>query len=382
MLFLQLSLAKAQSISGVEMSQEGKNVVVEYVLEASASQEILLYLSQDGGKTFSKPLQKVSGDVGMGVTSGQKRIVWNVLEEVPELVGDSIVFMVEIAEGLLLGAFDSVAINDFTVIADTTNPIVDTGAAAEIDRPRIEWVAIPSGSFMMGSLDIETNRENNEGPRHPVILRGFKMSKYEVTFAQFQAFIEATGYVTDAEKEGWSWVWAGSEWKKEIGLSWKTDEEGQLRNSNHKNYPAINVSWNDATAFAKWMGCRLPTEAEWEYACRAGTATPFYTGVYLNSSQANFDMNIRQTKPVGSYAPNPWGLYDMHGNASEWCSDWYGDYSSYSQTNPSGPASGSNRVHRGGSWGHNGGGCRSAVRGINAPSNRGHSVGFRLVVPS
>jgi formylglycine-generating enzyme required for sulfatase activity len=266
--------------------------------------------------------------------------------------------------------------------AGTTRTNTTTTTSQLPGRPAVEWVNIPAGAFMMGSPDSETDRVNDEGPRHQVTLSGFKMSKYEVTFAQFQAFIAATGYETDAEKEGWSWVWTGSEWKKESGLSWKTDEKGQLRNSNHKNYPVINVSWNDATAFAKWMGCRLPTEAEWEYACRAGTATPFYTGVYLNSSQANFNMNVGQTKPVGSYAPNAWGLYDMHGNVAEWCSDWYGDYSSYSQTNPIGPASGSDRVLRGGSWYGFGRYCRSADRINRDPSYRDYGFGFRLVVPS
>ena len=251
-------------------------------------------------------------------------------------------------------------------------------------RPRIEWVAIPAGTFMMGSPGSEAYRESDEGPQHQITLSGFKMSKYEVTFAQFQAFIAATGYLTDAERKGWSWVVRGGEWKIESGLSWKTDENGQLRNSNHKNYPVIYVSWNDATAFAQWMGCRLPTEAEWEYACRAGTTTAFYLGSTLNSSEANFNQPYAQTRPVGSYAPNAWGLFDMHGNVSEWCSDWYGDYSSYPQTNPTGPASGSNRVLRGGSWGGDGDGryCRSANRGDGDPSTRGSGIGFRLVVPN
>ncbi len=288
------------------MSQEGKTLVVEYVLEASEPQEILLYLSQDGGKTFSKPLQKVSGDVGKGIVPGNKRMVWNVLEELPELVGDNVVFMVEIAEGLIWEAKNG--------------------------RPRMEWVSIPAGTFTMGSPSYETDRRSNEGPQHSVSLSGFKMSKYEVTFAQYDAFCEATNLQ-------------------------KPDDNGWGRG----NRPVINVDWNDATAFAQWMGCRLPTEAEWEYACRAGTTSPFNTGSCLGSSQANYDGNspystcgkgtyLQKTMPVGSYAPNAWGLYDMHGNVWEWCSDWYGDYSSSPQTNPKGPSSGSNRVLRGGGW--------------------------------
>ena len=326
-LVLPLTWVKAQSVSGVEMSQVGKTVVVEYVLQASEPQEILLYLSTDGGKTFSKPLQKVSGDVGKGIAPGNKRMVWNVLEELPELVGDNIVFMVEIAEGLIWEAKNG--------------------------RPRMEWVAIPAGTFMMGSPSYEEYRYDNEGPQHSVSLSGFKMSKYEVTFAQYDTFCAATGRQ-------------------------KPDDYGWGRG----NRPVINVDWNDATAFAQWMGCRLPTEAEWEYACWAGTTTPYHTGSSLNSSQANFNSNVGQTEPVGSYSPNAWGLYDMHGNVLEWCSDWYGDYSSGAQTNPKGPSSGSYRVLRGGSWINIGRECRSANRDGDVRSGRYFNLGFRLVVPS
>jgi len=220
-------------------------------------------------------------------------------------------------------------------------------------RPAVEWVSIPAGTFTMGSPSYETNRWD-EGPQHSVSLSGFKMSKYEVTFAQYDTFCDATG----REKPG------DNAWGR-------------------GNMPVINVSWEDATAFAQWMGCRLPTEAEWEFACRAGTTTPFNTGSSLNSSQANVNDEVEQTKPVGSYAPNAWGLHDMHGNVWEWCSDWYGSYSVGAQTNPKGPSSGSNRVLRGGSWGgYEGWYCRSASRLGNGPSRSDTGIGFRLVVPS
>jgi len=222
---------------------------------------------------------------------------------------------------------------------------------AKNGRPRMEWVAIPAGTFMMGSPSSEAGREIDEGPQHQVTLSGFKMSKYEVTFAQYDAFCEATGRSKPFDN-GWG----------------------------RANRPVINVSWHDATAFAQWMGCRLPTEAEWEYACRAGTTTAYHTESTLNSSQANF--NSGKTQPVGSYAPNAWGLFDMHGNVWEWCSDWYGSYSSSAQTNPGGPASGSTRVLRGGSWGNGGWDCRSANRYYYDPSGRNNHDGFRLVVPS
>ena len=228
----------------------------------------------------------------------------------------------------------------------------------------IEWVDIPAGTFTMGSPEHEEERYDNEGPQHSVSLSEFKMSKYEVTFAQYDAFCATTGRQKPSDF-GWG----------------------------RGNRPVIDVDWNDATAFAEWMGCRLPTEAEWEYACRAGSTSPFNTGSCLSSSQANYNGNypystcakgtfLQKTMPVGSYSPNAWGLYDMHGNVWEWCSDWYGDYSSSPQTNPKGPSSGSDRVLRGGSWYDFGGYCRSANRNGGEPSYRGNDIGFRLVVPS
>jgi formylglycine-generating enzyme required for sulfatase activity len=190
------------------------------------------------------------------------------------------------------------------------------------------------------------------------------MSKYEITFEQYDAFCAATGRRKPSDY-GWG----------------------------RGNRPVINVDWNDATAFAEWMGCRLPTEAEWEYACRAGTETPFNVGDCLSTFMANYDGNnpyhscpsgtyLEMTNEVGSYSPNAWGLYDMHGNVYEWCSDWYGDYSSSAQTNPEGPSSGSYRVLRGGGWRFHGRYCRSAYRYYGEPSTRYYNLGFRLVVPS
>jgi len=328
----------AQSVSQVEISQIGKTMVVEYVLEAIDAQEILLYLSQDGGVTFSKPLEKVSGDIGRGVLPGKKRIVWNVLEEIPELVGDNVVFLVQIAEGLIWEAKNG--------------------------KPRMEWVVIPAGTFMMGSPNNEQERAIDEGPQHSVTLSGFNMSKYEVSFAQYDAFCDATGRQKPKDN-GWG----------------------------RGNQPVINVNWYDARAFAQWMGCRLPTEAEWEYACRAGTTTPFNAGNCLNNRQDNYNgnypylnctkgSNLKKNSSVGSYASNAWGLYDMHGNVWEWCSDWYGNYSSSFVSNPTGQVSGSYRILRGGSWYFSGGSCRSASRGAVDPSRYNNYIGFRVVAPN
>lgn len=259
----------------------------------------------------------------------------------------------------------------------------------------IEWADIPAGTFIMGSPTSEVDRSDDE-TQHKVTLSAFKMSKHEVTIAQFKAFVDATGYVTDADKgtggvDG-SAIWTGSEFEFKAGVNWKCDVNGNPRPDSEYNHPVIHVSWNDATAFAQWMGCRLPTEAEWEYACRAGTTTPFNTGSNLTTAQANYDGNYpynnnakgeyrEKTMPVGSFAANAYGLFDMHGNVWEWCSDWYGAYSTSAQTNPKGASSGSDRVLRGGGWYNFAIYCRAAFRGYITPDSRNGNLGFRLVSP-
>jgi len=234
-------------------------------------------------------------------------------------------------------------------------------SAVSAQKPTIEWVDIPAGTFTMGSPKGEMEREKNE-TQHQVTLSAFKMSKYEITFEQYDRFCEATG-------------------RK------KPDDSGWGRDSR----PVMRVSWDDAKAFAEWMGCRLPTEAEWEYACRAGTTTPFYTGTNLTTEQANYNGNypyyknpkgayIDRTVRVGNYEPNPWGLYDMHGNVWEWCSDWLGDYPTLPQTNPQGPSTGTVRVLRGGSWFSYAAYCRSAFRDSRDPNTHYDDFGFRLVL--
>jgi len=260
-------------------------------------------------------------------------------------------------------------------------------------KPVIEWEDIPGGNFIMGSPTSEPGRQDNE-TQHKVILSDYKIGKYEITISQFKAFIDATGYLTDAEKGSGgtvgSVIWNGTEFVYQANVNWKYNEMGNLRPSAEYNFPVVHVSWNDAKAFADWMDCRLPTEAEWEYACRVGTTTPFYTGNNLKTSQSNFDGTLSYNKNakgdfrrkvlcVGSLTPNEWGLYDMHGNVCEWCSDWYSDYSTEVQTNPTGPASGMRKVTRGGGWIYNAGRCRSADRGSEFPAHRCCYRGFRLV---
>jgi formylglycine-generating enzyme required for sulfatase activity len=227
-------------------------------------------------------------------------------------------------------------------------------------KPTIEFVEIPAGTFTMGSPTTEVDRYDDE-VQHEVTVSAFKMSKFEVTFEQYDLFCEATGRV-------------------------KPKDEGFGRGK----LPVIHVSWVDANAFATWIGARLPTEAEWEYACRAGATTPFYTGKNISTNQANFDGSSpynkgekgiyrKKTMPVGSFEPNAFGLYDMHGNVWEWCSNFYAPYSKDPQIDPKGPEKGIYHPIRGASWFFPSRFCRSARRGTNVPDYHGDDLGFRLV---
>ncbi len=271
------------------------------------------------------------------------------------------------------------------------------------------FVLIRGGVFTMGSPEGEVGRAEAKAfyqkyseTQHKVGVSNFSMSRYAVTVAEFRKFVEATGHQTDAEKGGGSWIWNGSEAVKTAGVNWRYGVSGSVRPLSEENHPVVHVSWNDAVAYSKWFSTktgkhfRLPTEAEREYACRAGSGTPFNTGENLTTDQANYDGNYpynnnpkgvyrENTVPVNSFAPNAWGLYNMHGNVLEWCSDWIsGTYyddckANGTVTNPAGPATGSGRVLRGGSWRGSAGSCRSANRGSRTPGFRSSSVGFRLV---
>ena len=266
----------------------------------------------------------------------------------------------------------------------------------------MKFVEIPSGSFMMGggisASEVASHyggkeeSYKDEYPQHSVtVSKPFFMQTMEVTVGQWRSFVQDTGYKTEAETGGGARVWTGKEWEKKEGTFWDNPMFNQSGNN-----PVTCVSLNDVQAFLKWLNrkeantYRLPTEAEWEYAARAGTKTPFYTGDCLSTEQANYNGNYpgkgcnkgtnrEKTTRVGTFSPNPWGLYDMHGNVFEWCQDWYGHYPSGPVTDPTGPSSGADRrVVRGCSWVSIHKDCRSAKRFRPPPDYRCSHLGFRL----
>ncbi len=228
---------------------------------------------------------------------------------------------------------------------------------------KMQMILIPAGEFIMGSPSSEKERDNNEAQHKVRITKPFYLAKYEVTQEQWEAVMG--------------------------------NNPSHFKGARN---PVERVSWNDCQNFIEKLnrivpgdGFRLPTEAEWEYAARAGTTTPFHYGNSLSSNQANFRGNYPyggaskgpdrgKTLPVGTFSPNSFGLYDIHGNVYEWCSDWYDKnyYNNSPVNDPKGPGSGSEgRVLRGGSWVGYAGFCRSAVRNWTYPDYGDDFFGFR-----
>jgi formylglycine-generating enzyme required for sulfatase activity len=230
----------------------------------------------------------------------------------------------------------------------------------------MKLVLIPKGTFMMGSPENEEGRNQDETQHEVTISKDYYLGVHEVTQAQYEKVMHKNS----------------------------SHFQGAIVGGENAGLPVENVSWDDAVEFCKKLSdlpeekkagreYRLPTEAEWEYACRAGSKTaysfddeegllPEYCWFKRNSS--------RRTHTVGLLEPNAWGLYDMHGNVWEWCSDWYGDYPKGAVSDPTGPKEGSRRVRRGGCWGYEAAGCRSAFRSRFHPSFRSSSLGFRLAL--
>lgn len=228
-------------------------------------------------------------------------------------------------------------------------------SAAALAQPPEGMVLIEGGTFHMG---IEGGKDN---PRHEVTVSSFYMDATEVTNAEYKAFCEAN--------------------KRTLPIFWGMDV---FRSGDDwPDHPIVGVSHSAAKAYAEWAGKRLPTEAEWEYACRAGTTTRWICGkdpADLGEYAWFRDNAGMKTHPVGEKKPNAYGLHDMHGNVSERCADWQGPYTSEEVSDPSGPETGDARVHRGGAWCFGERVCQSPLRSWLEPTYRFSSLGFRVVL--
>ena len=232
----------------------------------------------------------------------------------------------------------------------------------------MKLVLIPEGTFMMGSPESEEGRKENETQHEVTISKDYYLGVYEVTQAQYE---------------------------KVMGKN-PSHFQGAIVGNENADLPVENVSWHDAVEFCKKLSdlpeekkagrvYRLPTEAQWEYACRAGSKTTYSfddeEGLLPEYGWFNRNSSNR-THTVGLLEPNAWGLYDMHGNVWEWCSDWYDEYPKGAVSDPTGPKQGSIRVYRGGCWYFGAAICRSAIRYGNSPVDRVISIGFRLALSS
>ena len=268
-------------------------------------------------------------------------------------------------------------------------------------------VVIPVGDFRMGSSSREDGRSNSEGPRHTVrFVTGFALARTEITVGQFRAFILATGYETDARREGYSHIYADSTGRvtRRKGITWRNDFAGHDALDSH---PVLHVSWHDASAYAAWLAeatglpYRLPSEAEFEYAIRGGTETPYWWGDGSPASPvtnlagegditrrrrtwdepfADYSDGYWGPAPVGSFVTNPFGLYDLGGNVAEWVEDcWHGSYTRAPRDGRAWVNVGCDRrVVRGGFWGSSPKRSRSAFRLAGSPDQRGPHLGFRV----
>ncbi len=309
---------RAQTVSNVAAEQQGNALLIHYNLTTDNPCEVSLFVSLTDGKTWTGPLLRVSGDVGKDISGGSHTIRWEVLEEMEQLVGSGI---------------------QFKVVGSGKKPYEH------------EMVFVKGGTFMMGSND----GEDDERSVHQVTLTDFSIGKFEVTQAQWRTVM-------------------GSNPSKFAGCD---------------QCPVEQVSWDDVQQFITTLNSktgknyRLPTEAEWEYAARGGNQSRGYT--YSGSNDIGSvawcnENSGSKTHAVGQKQANQLEIYDMSGNVWEWCSDWYGTYSSSPVVSPSGASSGQFRVARGGSWIGIPRFCRVALRYFINPDSRGSGLGFRLVL--
>jgi formylglycine-generating enzyme len=264
----------------------------------------------------------------------------------------------------------------------------------------------------MGDESVWAYPEDGEAPVHEVVLQPFAIDRYAVSNTRFGEFVDSTSYVTDAERYGWSFVFAGllpddfpptravaqaPWWRQVYEADWRHPEGPQSATDGRADHPVLHVSWNDAQAYCAWSGTRLPSEAEWEYAARAGATTPFPWGEELQPAGVH-RMNVFQgdfprhnsgadgylaTAPVDAFPANAFGLHNVTGNVWEWCADWFdaGFYARSPRNDPRGPEGGERRVVRGGSYMCHHSYCRRyrvSARYCSEPESSTGNIGFRV----
>lgn len=277
----------------------------------------------------------------------------------------------------------------------------------------LDLVEVPAGGFLMGTDESAGFPEDGEGPVREVTLDEYLIGRTAVTNAQFAHFVESTGYVTEAERFGWSFVFhlllpphhpptrsvaAAPWWRQVYGAYWRRPDGPHSSIEGRMDHPVVHVSWNDAMAFCRWAGVRLPTEAEWEKAARGGLEQNRYAWGDVFKPNGETMLNIFEgtfpshntgedgyisTAPADSFPPNGFGLYNVCGNVWEWCSDWFDAtwYVGGPTVNPTGPESGDSRVTRGGSYLCHDSYCnryRVAARTSNTPDSSTGNMGFRV----
>jgi sulfatase modifying factor 1 len=296
----------------------------------------------------------------------------------------------------------------------TTAPGCTAGSSAEVLE---RTIAMPGGTFLMGSDYAQGFPADGEGPVRAVTLRPFRMDRFPVTNELFGRFMAETGYKTEAEQFGWSFVFwshvsparfqelvadtvaAVPWWCKVHGARWDAPEGPGSNTAGRAEHPVVHVSWNDALVFAQWSGQRLPTEAEWEYAARGGLEQKLYPwgdklrpdgehrcniwqGEFPNHDTA--DDGYAGTCPVDAFPPNGYGIYSITGNTWEWCADRFAtEFDSAGSVDPTGPKTGASRVMKGGSFLCHKSYCnryRVAARTSNTPDSSASNIGFRCAL--
>jgi formylglycine-generating enzyme len=285
---------------------------------------------------------------------------------------------------------------------------------ADASSSRAGMVLLEGGEFVMGNIGPWAYPGDGEGPLRRVRLDPFRIDRHALSNAEFAAFLEETNYVTEAERFGWSFVFAGllpddyaptrgvahaPWWRRVEGADWRRPEGPQSHLDGRMDHPVVHVSWNDARAYCEWAGKRLPSEAEWEYAARGGLEAKVFPWGDELEPDGEHKMNVWQgafprentcadgfygTCPVGAYPANGYGVHNMTGNVWEWCADWYSPdfHTRDRRTNPQGPPRGTNRSTRGGSYLCHHSYCRRyrvAARNSLQPESTTGNTGFRCV---